>query len=223
MSTLEKQIRDIEGRLEKTNVLLQKNAEETASIEQRAAKATKRIAELEVEKEEARFARQKALVLGEDPNAFGKRRSDIQEEKELREDEVAGLNARLSELKADKEVLLGQQCELQKEIPTAKIIAAARRYNELAQQLAQVVEEIWSLKLEMNDTTDGKVVASPGYWDGSLDRIPRLYIVAEEPVPGSDSLDRQRRGEFWDARRWRDNIHHEMAVDKDLRARGIRK
>jgi len=174
--TLDMQIKEVNGKLAEIYRLINENGVAAAAAEARLGSAKGRLSEITAEKDEARTARQKALASGEDPGAFGKRLKDLEEERELREDEIAGLTTRLGQLAGERASLKRERQAETRKVPMAKLRDVAQELNVIFQQAAPLLERFWSLRRELGEPVEGKVVHTPRGITGALECLPRLFI-----------------------------------------------
>jgi hypothetical protein len=179
---LETQVEEIEKALGGLDRQIEENAAEGAAVESRTLEVKRRIEELAAEHEAARGDRQTVLAAGKDAKDISRRLKAIQEEREEREDEVAGLGARLAGIKAQGARLQADRKSTARKIPIAEYKDVARRYNVAAEILAPVVKELWRLRSALGEPPEGRAVHTPRGFVGALESVPRLFI------PGSESV-----------------------------------
>jgi chromosome segregation ATPase len=173
---LESQVSEINERLEGIDRLIAANTSAAATAEARLEQVKKRLAALTATKEETRVARGKAAAAGEDTAELGRQLKKVDEERELREDEIVGLSACIEQLASEGTLLKKTRLAEARKIPMAKLRAAAWRYNALAEQLAPVLEDLRQLRAELGEPPEGLVVQFPG---GVLKAIPRAFPIGE--------------------------------------------
>lgn len=120
-----------------------------ADTEKRLATATSRFQQISNDYAALKSQRQTALANGKDVKALTSQLNGLTEEYGLLEDEVAGLTARLENLKSGAESLKDNLAVQKIKIPQIQSVELARQYNELAAKLAKVV-------IQLNDVLEAQ-------------------------------------------------------------------
>jgi chromosome segregation ATPase len=208
--TLLDKLQKIEKHIEDTKRRIMENIQSIDVTQQRLDESKSNVEHLKEQYESARQKRQGILAAGKDSQEISKRIKEIRNELEEREDEQIGLQTKLEELTVETPSLENELSEAEKEIPTARLIYLHGKYNKLASELAPIVEEMWKLRFQLNEThARGGVVVSPAGWSfGALGAIPRLYLPDQE-VPG-DKVSQT----FFDLAAYREDIQRQANQNK---------
>lgn len=180
-ATLEKKLQDIKKRVEQ-------NAKDIEAAAKRKADAVERQEKLQIQYESNRGERQLQLALGKDASQISKQVRELKDQSEIVEDEIIGLDMRLADLVGEKEALQKNLIETEVEIGRSKLRPLVAAYNEKAAELADIVESIWQLRIELNEGIQSPqaVYSTEGWDDNALSCIPKLFFH-EEPIPGYHS------------------------------------
>jgi hypothetical protein len=183
---LKPRVKEIEKKLEIIDRLLGHNADAVVAAETRLRMAKEELPQLIAKKDEARAERGKAVASGngqaspENLAGLAEQIRTYGEMRELCEDEITGLTASLEQLSKVRAEMEVERRKVAREIPTEKIRDVARRYNALAEQLAPVLREFWTLRAELGEPPQGCAVHSPAGMIGALECVPRVFIPGEE-------------------------------------------
>jgi chromosome segregation ATPase len=207
---LTEKIQKIEKHIEDTKQRIMENIKSIDVTQQRLEESKSSVEHLKEQYESARQKRQGVLAAGNDSQAISSEIKSIRDQLEEKEDEQIGLQTKLEELTAETPSLENELIEAEKDIPKARLIYLHGKYNKLASELAPIVQEMWKLRFELNEThARGGVVVSPAGWSfGALGAIPRLYLPDQE-VPG-DKVSQT----FFDLAAYREDIQRQANQNK---------
>lgn len=180
--TLTQELQKIENKIQDLEKRFRANEADIEETQERVENAKKRIQELREQYEKKRTARQESLASGKDTQTLNKEITTIREAIELREDEVIGLENKLKKLKEKSPDLIKELAETRDEIPRTKLVNLVPEYNKVASDLAVIVEEMWKLRLALDETHKyGFAVVAPVPWGfGALGHIQKLYLPGDD-------------------------------------------
>ena len=176
------EIQDLEKKLNSIKTRIQETREKIEDAEKRKAMATQKLESFQVKYEDARNERQDLLAASKDIKEVNDIIRGLQTDRELAEDEVAGLDKLLIDLKEVAGKLALEEKESAEDIKKARLEELAREYNKIAAKLAPVVKEIWGLRYELRQTlAEPDTIIVPWGWEkNALETIPKLYTSNDE-------------------------------------------
>lgn len=181
MVNWEKETKKLQKEVEILKSRIKENARERDKLIERKEEAEQRLSFIDGRVKEIRVDRQRLLALGEDVSKLTEELRRLQDERDLRSDEIAGIQSRVNIISDENEGLYKEKMEIEREILVLKAVPLRDEYNRLASELARVVTDVWGLIKEL-----GEEPGSPNCraffasnWGGALRLIPRLYDPAE--------------------------------------------
>lgn len=167
ISELQAEIKVIEGRISA-------NIRELEGAEEKLKEAMRQLELIEPREREVREERQGLLANGKEIKEATKTLRDIREKRELLEDEIAGLEKKISNLRAEGESLPGKKRQHEMHLRGTMLIPLVTRYNQDAEKMAKTLKEIYGIVWKL-DEPKRFIFPSSLSWEGSLELIPRLY------------------------------------------------
>ncbi len=216
---LTEKINEAEQHIQAIEQQFKKNQKSIRITAQKLEDSENKAIQLKEQYEGMRQQRQSILAAGKDAKEATNRISNIRNEMELKEDEAVGLHNYLDSLKQEEPTLINKLKEARTEIPKIRLIHFAGEYNEIASKLASVVQQIWELKYELNETHPrGGEVVSPGGWNfGALGGIPKLYLPDKQD-PEKMNWDKT----FWDLAAFREEAVRKSLGNRNRLPSGLR-
>ena len=139
---------------------------------------TENIERLERESNEKKAERQSALAYGKDVSKLtaqlGKNGTAIEEY----QDAIVGIKNRQEELNPEIEELKEKIYDMNSEIKKGKLIEISKRYNDKANELAEIVREFWNLYDDIHHRKSCNAgVYADDIHSGALSKIPVLNFA----------------------------------------------
>jgi archaellum component FlaC len=183
MATIDwqKKIKKLSDQIQVLENRTEANSKERERLIARQNEAEEKLKSFNEGIEEARKDRQKLLVLGKNINELNERMKRFRDEKEIRSDEIIGIQDRLGIISQESSKMYVEIKEARREILYLKAIPVRERYNQLAELMAPVVSEIWKCIRELGEEpgpSPNNRVFSASTWGGALICIPRIYDPA---------------------------------------------
>ncbi len=166
----------LEGELATVLARIEQIPADRDAAEVKIATAKETLASLETRVEFQREARQARLAENQDATAITKELAAIREEKELAEDTVIGLTAKLEALRQEELSLAAEdRPRLFQAIAKLKVAPLLEQYNTAAARLAEITEAICLTMEECRQPLGRGAVCWfwPTSWD-SFETVPRL-------------------------------------------------
>jgi len=164
------------------------------SLKSRLFDAKKVLSELDQEKIEIREQRPTLLADGENVDKLNKRLKEIEEEIELKEDEVKGIQNKLPVLRQDLKTMCSNTNVVYSQVVAYKIPDLYADYNKVAQKLAEKVKEYCVLKNMSQDYYSSSHWAYSEKFPGALSLIPSLP-KDDKPIFDKNNYDSSGIGE----------------------------
>jgi len=142
------ELRTLEAKLEGVFRRIEYIPEEITATEAKIVETKDTMISLESRVEEKRRERQQWLAEGQDVEAITREIGSLRTEQELAEDAILGLEAKVKSLRGEELRLQGEdRPQLDRAIARLKLVPLVARYNEVARQLAEVTEAIFTTML----------------------------------------------------------------------------
>ncbi len=182
-TSLEDNIKDIQGRMKEVVARIKYNSEDIEATRSRIEQMEGVPERLQGQYDELREKRQEALALGKSTEKINTALNEVRAELEIKEDELIGLQKRLETLQEEARILEKEKNDIYYAIPKVKLIHLKDEYNRAAERLAQIVIDIQEQRHLLNDSNTGRFVYCPaGFDSGAFHVITKLYLV-DEPIP----------------------------------------
>ncbi len=190
MNKLEKEIKELEDRLIVLEDRIKSGFQERETLRLRKNDAESKIKSFDVAMEDLRKAKQTSLVLGENISDLNEKIKKLREEKDDRQDEVIGIEERISTITRCIGEWHPETLEINRQILVLKAVPIVEKYNEAAEKLSQTVTEVWKLvsTLAQNECPLNRAFTTSS-WGGALICIPKLYVTAQPQNPNQEKED----------------------------------
>jgi chromosome segregation ATPase len=169
-------INELRGKIKAIRERILANGRETEATRERLEETRQQLELIEPREREIREKRQGLLADGKEVGEATEFLCDIREKRELLEDQIAGLQRKLLNLEAEAESLPREKEQHEMDLRGLMLIPLISQYNQSAEKLARIVEEIYPLVFYLSRPPHYIISSS---WEGSLELIPRLYLPSE--------------------------------------------